>query len=53
MRYFLLERAQSDEIDFLAVYDDDQLIGFTYLIHYLDVVYVFYLTVTPVLRNRG
>lgn len=49
----IVERAQSDSIKFLAIYDEDTLVGFTYLIYYLDIVYIFYLAVAPKLRNQG
>ncbi|MBR0133911.1 GNAT family N-acetyltransferase [Candidatus Saccharibacteria bacterium] len=49
----IIQRAQSENIDFFAVYNDSQLIGFTYLIYRQDITYVFYLAVAPSLRNHG
>lgn len=45
--------AESEDIDFQGIYMDGRLIGFVYLIHYLEFVYLFYLAVKADERNHG
>jgi len=49
----IIESAESDKVDFLGIYKNDQLVGFTYLIYYRDIVYVFYLAIKKSMRNQG
>ena len=51
--WFLLRRAKRDFVDFLAYYDEDKLVGFTYLIHNKKLTYVLYLAVCENSRSKG
>ncbi|MCD7808221.1 MAG: GNAT family N-acetyltransferase [Erysipelotrichaceae bacterium] len=41
------------QTDFLAFYDDDLFVGFTYLVTMHDLTYLFYFVVDEPLRNKG
>lgn len=49
----LFDRANLDGIDFLAIYDEDNFIGFTYLITRKNLTYVQYLAIDRHSRSKG
>ncbi|URZ86643.1 GNAT family N-acetyltransferase [Floricoccus penangensis] len=49
----LLSKSDKDFVDFLAVYDDDMLIGLVYLMHDDDLTYLSYLAVDDEFQSRG
>ncbi len=49
----LLRCAQSKNVDYLGISREGALIGLTYLVHYKNIIYVFYLAVRNSERNRG
>ncbi|MFC3417903.1 GNAT family N-acetyltransferase [Salinicoccus hispanicus] len=51
--WFLLWKARKKYIDFSAFYDEDVLVGFTYLISDKDVAFVFYLAIDDKQRSKG
>ncbi|MFD2656164.1 GNAT family N-acetyltransferase [Gracilibacillus thailandensis] len=50
---FLLWRAKRDFVDFLAIYDNDVFVGFTYLITNKDLTFVLYLAINAKIRSKG
>ena len=50
---FLLSRIKKDFIDFLAYYDDDKFVGFTYLITEGDLTFIQYIAVDSTLHSKG
>ena len=50
---FLLWKTKKDFVDFLAIYDDEELIGFTYLVTHKDLTLVFYLAIDESFRSKG
>jgi len=50
---FLLSRAKKDFTDFLAYYDDDKFVGFTYLITDNDLTFIQYIAVDSTLQSKG
>lgn len=51
--WFLLWKSKRDFIDFLGVYDEDKLIGYTYLITNDNLTFVLYLTIDSKIRSKG
>ena len=51
--WFLLLRARKDFIDFFAYYNNGDFVGFTYLIHNNDLIFVLYIAVCRNNRSRG
>lgn len=51
--WFLLWKARKKNIDFLAFYDNDEFVGFTYLITQEDLTYILYLAVAKTTRSKG
>jgi GNAT superfamily N-acetyltransferase len=49
----LFDKANLDEVDFLAIYDEDNFIGFTYLITRKNLTYVQYLAIDSHSRSKG
>lgn len=45
--------AKKDDNELLAFYDNDSFIGFTNLLFYKDLCYMFFLAVSPEYRNKG
>ena len=50
---FLLSKAKKDFVSFLAFYDEDAFVGFTYLAEHRDMTYVLYLAVNAQTRSKG
>lgn len=50
---FLLRKAKKDFVDFLAIYDDNVFIGFTYIITEGSLTYVLYLAIDGSVRSKG
>jgi len=50
---FLLWRAKKDFIDFIAFYDQDVFVGFTYLITDEDLTFILYLAIKDDMRSKG
>ncbi len=46
-------RSDSNDIDFLGIYDNEVLVGFTYLIHKRDMTFVLYLAIDSAKRQDG
>lgn len=51
--WFLLQRAKNNSIDFLALYDDEAFIGFTYLVTNNDLTFILYLAISNPVRSKG
>ena len=51
--WFLLWRAKTNFVDFLALYDDDRFVGVTYLVTSQDLTFVLYLTIYSKIRSKG
>jgi GNAT superfamily N-acetyltransferase len=51
--WFLLWRARRNNIDFIAIFDNEVFIGFTYLIHNKDITFVLYLAICESFRSKG
>ncbi|MDQ0427180.1 GNAT superfamily N-acetyltransferase [Planomicrobium stackebrandtii] len=49
----LLWKAKQDFVDFLALYDEGQFVGFTYLITHKDLTYVLYIAIDSNARSNG
>ena len=49
----LFDKANLDGVDFLAIYDEDNFIGFTYLITRENLTYVQYLAIDSHSRSKG
>lgn len=49
----LVKKAKRAEVDFLAYYDGDTLVGMLYLLHGGELTYIFYIAVPRSLRGRG
>ena len=49
----LMKRAESDDIELMAFYDDDVLIGFSYYTFTASYLYVLFLAVETNLRSKG
>ena len=47
------DNAKKANNDLYAIYEDDKFIGFTDLLFYKDLCYLFFLAVTPENRNKG
>ena len=45
--------AKKKDNDLLAFYDNNEFVGFTNLLFYKDICYIFFLGVTPSKRNKG
>ncbi|MCD7949514.1 MAG: GNAT family N-acetyltransferase [Erysipelotrichaceae bacterium] len=48
-----LMKRLNQQTDFLAFYDEDLFVGFTYLVTMHDLTYLFYFVVDEPLRNKG
>ncbi|MCT1578740.1 GNAT family N-acetyltransferase [Oceanobacillus kimchii] len=51
--WFLLMKADKDFVDFIGFYDEDDFIGFTYLITNKDLIFVLYLAIDSSQRSKG
>lgn len=51
--WFLLWKAKTNFVDFLALFDDDRLVGLTYLITSRDLTFVMYLAIDSNIRSKG
>ncbi|OEH54375.1 hypothetical protein AQ616_11485 [Oceanobacillus sp. E9] len=51
--WFLLMKADKDFVDFIGFYDEDDFIGFTYLITNKDLTFVLYLAIDSSQRSKG
>ena len=51
--WFLLQKARMDFVDFLAIYDDNVFVGFTYLVTNKNLTFVLYLAVNDKIRSKG
>jgi len=51
--WFLFSRAKKKNIEFNAYYEDDTLVGITYITVKHDIVYIMYLAVNDKLRSSG
>lgn len=51
--WFMLARAKEKFVDFLAFYDNDQLIGFSYLISQNDLTNIIYLATPTKVHSKG
>jgi len=51
--FFLLQRAKKDYIEFNACYDNDMLVGITYLITHEPITYVLYIATAATERSKG
>lgn len=51
--WLLLWKARKKNIDFLAFYDNEEFVGFTYLITQEDLTYILYLAVATTTRSKG
>lgn len=49
----MVRRARKPHVDFLSFYQDNDLAGMAYLFTWEDVLYLFYLAVSPQLQNQG
>lgn len=49
----LIWKAKQDFVDFLAIYDEDTYIGFTYLISHKNLTYVLYIAIDGNARSKG
>lgn len=47
------EKANNSNNELLGFYDNNQFIGFTNLLFYQDICYIFFLAVSPSKRNKG
>lgn len=45
--------AKRSFVDFIALYDNNLFCGFSYLVHYKDLTFVFYLAIDDKLRSKG
>lgn len=50
---FLLSRAEKDFVDFLACYDKDEFVGFTYLTTNNGLTFVQYLAIDSAVQSKG
>lgn len=50
---WLMWKAKSKHVEFLAYYDDNQLVGFSYVIHHHQLDFLFFLAVNPNLHSQG
>ena len=51
--WFLLKRAKMDFVDFIAIYDNNVFVGFTYLITNRNLTFVLYLAINDKIRSKG
>jgi GNAT superfamily N-acetyltransferase len=51
--WVLLWRSRREGIDFIKFSEGDAFVGYAYTITYLDLVYVFYLAVSPAVQSKG
>ena len=51
--WLLMKRRNRDNVDFLAVYHEDQWVGLTYVISREDFSYVYYLAIAENARGKG
>lgn len=51
--WLLMRRARLSSVEFLAYYDEDRFVGFTYLVRIDDLAYLFYLAVNPKIHSKG
>ncbi|WP_169718365.1 GNAT family N-acetyltransferase [Paenibacillus massiliensis] len=51
--WILLWRAKKNHIHFKAFYDEHTFVGFTYLIVFKDITFVFYLAIDNQIRSKG
>jgi len=51
--WLLMRRTGKEGVDFLSFYEDDQWIGFSYIISRAGISYVFYLAVNSARRGNG
>ena len=47
------KNAVKETIDLIGFYENDEFIGFTNLVDYQDICYIYFLAVTPEKRNQG
>ncbi|WP_050755769.1 N-acetyltransferase [Limosilactobacillus coleohominis] len=50
---WLMWKAKSKHAEFLAYYDDNQLVGFSYVIHHHHLDFLFFLAVNPNLHSQA
>lgn len=50
---FLTIRSLKNEVEFLAIYDEDKLIGFTYLLSQKDLTLILYLAIKTDFQGQG
>src|SRR5699024_6460156 len=51
--WFLLWKTRKNNVDFLALYDNKEFIGFVYLIHNKDITFVHYFAICEHVRSKG
>ncbi|ADQ15206.1 GNAT family N-acetyltransferase [Halanaerobium hydrogeniformans] len=51
--WFLSLRALKDRVEFLAIYDQSEFIGFFYLVNHQEITFVLYLAVASEHRGKG
>jgi len=51
--YYMVKRASRENVDYLAFYDNDNLVGLSYSIINGDVVYFFYFAIKKEFRGKG
>lgn len=51
--WFLLYRAKSNSVNFLALFDKEVFVGFTYLVTNNDLTFVLYLAINNQIRSKG
>ncbi|MFD1176458.1 GNAT family N-acetyltransferase [Paenibacillus puldeungensis] len=51
--WFLRMKFKQDFVDFFVFYDDNQFVGFTYLITHQQLTFILYLAIDPSLRSQG
>lgn len=49
----MVRKAKKTHVEFLSFYQDNELAGMAYLFTWEDVLYLFYLAVSPQLQNQG
>lgn len=51
--FMLRRRALRENADFYGIYNDEEFVGLTYTVKYMDIIYVFYLAFEPESRGKG
>ncbi|WP_405355027.1 GNAT family N-acetyltransferase [Ruminococcus sp.] len=51
--YLLIKRAKREDVDFLAIYNENKWVGMIYIINHLDLSYVFYFALNDSQRGKG